>query len=520
MRHASTRIFSSLICIFGIISCTGENQSSKAPEVPAEIISIIHSPDIRQVMDQSIASFYNQNLRLPNGAPLRIERLETSATQAVREISRGETKTVMWIAPMPALAEQVNNNLVNLGARQVECKKIFSTPLVAAMDRATSLKIFPANERPSRAAIVAGEPARVINIPRADMSDSGLLALLYLERQQREATPIAADQVLSFRTYGDIPHLMNGLSTGYFGVPRVALTTEQAVIHHNKAGGDPAHIIDAIYPADSAPELEYVACISEADWLSPAQKAGALMLQKHLLSQEPQIAAQRSGFRAVQYDTDTIGSFTRESGVLPVVPVVPEPVTAALVDSVLKNTSLISPPVATMYVIDTSASMQGAPITTIKRLVRVLLEKDDRSNLAGVISFDANVRLLSPPTDQRSSLYPYVLGLETDGGSSIYDAILLAAEQLGADKFKNMQRRIILFTDGNDQSSRTVLSFFGSAFERRANGREVALNTFLLRREGIDSNDLKQITSILGGTLHEYQPNITPEDLGKLVRKN
>lgn len=501
-------------------ACRSQDKTSSEPSVPPELISIIYPPEIGTVMTQALESFHSRGEHLPNGASLRFESLEETSIQAAQRIARGDLKSVMWITPMPALAEYVNNNLVNLGARQVDCKKIFSTSLTLATHAAVTTKVFESSARPVRADLFEGSPGRIAGIPRASQSDAGILAMLYLTRQQRDVATPGDQQILGLRTFGNPDQLLEGLPVSYFGTTRVALTTEQTIIRHNRSTNDPAKLIQATYLGDNPPELEYTACISEADWLSAAQRAGALLVQKHLISQDPQIAAQKEGFRAVQYDTDKLGSFSPQTGTEEVVPVKTESITGPLVENLLKHPLLLNPKVATMYVLDTSASMEGNPLTGIKRLVRTLIEKDAKDNPAGVIAFNANATLVSAPTLDRMGLFPYIAGLETDGGSALYDAILLAADELSKQEYSTMQRRIVLVTDGNDQSSRTVLNFFGSAFERRAAGREMALNIFLLRREGIDISDLTQIVSILGGRMQEYSATQTPEEITRIINQN
>src|SRR5690606_21461728 len=44
----------------------------------------------------------------------------------------GEIKTELWLSPFPTLTNWVNHKLQNLGARQVECRPLFRSPLVFA----------------------------------------------------------------------------------------------------------------------------------------------------------------------------------------------------------------------------------------------------------------------------------------------------------------------------------------------------------------------------------------------------
>ena len=275
--------------------------------------------------------------------------------------------------------------------------------------------------------------------------------------------------------------------------------------------------LEAIYPSETVPELDYSVCLSDADWITPAEKSAAILFQKYLTSQNVQVAAQQMGFRAVQYVSDSIDSFTSALGAETQPDEVAVPLSSTQINKFFSIQDLLSPKTATMYVIDCSGSMQNDPLANAKRLVRAALEIEREGDLKGLISFSSTPQLISAPISNTHTLLPYLAGLEANGGSSIYDSILLGAEVLRKPEFSKVQRHLVLITDGNDQNSKTNLAFFSNAFQRRAGTQGLTLSIFHIENSEADVSDLKQISDLLNGTLHSLSPSITSEEFLKKI---
>jgi len=81
------------------------------------------------------------------------------------------------------------------------------------------------------------------------------------------------------------------------------------------------------------------------------------------------------------------------------------------------------------------------------------------SDLAIIVEFNDIARVAQGPTSNRRLLSHVISKLPSGGNTSIYDAIVLATQQLGMIRDTQPSRRaIILITDGSDTSSHTTLA--------------------------------------------------------------
>lgn len=138
----------------------------------------------------------------------------------------------------------------------------------------------------------------------------------------------------------------------------------------------------------------------------------------------------------------------------------PSSVVAAVDGRSLPTTSVVTasaasvaePPIVLM-VVDTSGSMAGQPMTDAKSAIsEFVAEAPDQVGL-GLLAFSTTPRLLVPPTLDRPVLLSAVAGLEAQGETALYDALVAgtAAMTMARD------RRLVVLSDGGDTRSRHTL---------------------------------------------------------------
>jgi tight adherence protein B len=102
-----------------------------------------------------------------------------------------------------------------------------------------------------------------------------------------------------------------------------------------------------------------------------------------------------------------------------------------------------------MLVVDTSGSMGGAGMATVRSAVAAFLTKVPEDVAVGLVSFAATAGVDVPPTTDLARLQKAVDGLRSRGETTLYDGIALAASALnGYD-----ERSILLLSDGGDTRS-------------------------------------------------------------------
>ncbi len=498
-----------------IIGCTPSDEPQSAPLAPPEHLLLVHSPEVSELIERSLAAFTRKTPRLPNGAPLSIERTVLPSLKSARLIARGEKKPTLFIAPTETLVHELNQRTVNLGAPHAQCKKLFSTEVVGAISRERYEQLKTRDEIKERMPLINFVRLGQLQMTGVEQSDTALVAHGQLFDLQRGSSRIGLARIIGSET-----QLLSTLSHDFFRKPRIAITSEQNVIRFNLANTSAKKRAQAVYLEPAGPQLSYSACISQADWVTAAQRSAAILLQQHLLEQETQIIAQQLGFRSDKYANSSLSVFSPEHGVATDPSRDTIDVSRSDLAKLFQSGSTLGHKRATVYIVDCSGSMSGAPIQMAKRLVRAALDVENPESTAAILELNTDPRLVTPFSTSASTLAPYLLGLEANGGSALYDAILLAAETLQRPEFIEYQRRVVLITDGNDQSSKSNLSFFSNILERRAGEREVGLSVFFIETPGVSRSDLEQITELMAGQINNISLSISSESFLEILAKN
>jgi tight adherence protein B len=108
---------------------------------------------------------------------------------------------------------------------------------------------------------------------------------------------------------------------------------------------------------------------------------------------------------------------------------------------------------AAMLVIDTSGSMAGAGIAGAKSAAAAFIASVPDDVDVGLVTFSDRPKLVTAPTADHGSVSRAVQGLTVRGETALYDAAVLAAQQVRSYTSKTL----VLLTDGNDTTSRASL---------------------------------------------------------------
>jgi len=104
---------------------------------------------------------------------------------------------------------------------------------------------------------------------------------------------------------------------------------------------------------------------------------------------------------------------------------------------------------ATMIVVDTSGSMGATGMQTVREAVNAFLAIVPADVEVGLIAFSGQPSVVAPLSRDRGLVARGVVGLTSNGETSIFDAVNLGVQQLGADG----DRSILLLSDGTDNRS-------------------------------------------------------------------
>ncbi len=145
----------------------------------------------------------------------------------------------------------------------------------------------------------------------------------------------------------------------------------------------------------------------------------------------------------------------------------------------------------TVYlVMDTSGSMQGLALSAAKNAGRQYLESVPADVAVGLVTFADDAAVAVPATEDRAAVARALDATEASGSTALFDAAVLAAEQLG----DTGSRSLVLLSDGEDEGS--------SASEQQAlaaiTSSGVAVDAVALT-DGVGAEQLSRMAQAGGG---------------------
>lgn len=106
-------------------------------------------------------------------------------------------------------------------------------------------------------------------------------------------------------------------------------------------------------------------------------------------------------------------------------------------------------PLTTFLVLDTSGSVDGGKLGQLQAAARALLGGLRPGDQAALVTFDEEVRVRVPPTDDRARLERGIGGILPGGSTALFDA-LYAGTMLASGRGRSL---LVVFTDGEDNLS-------------------------------------------------------------------
>jgi tight adherence protein B len=151
--------------------------------------------------------------------------------------------------------------------------------------------------------------------------------------------------------------------------------------------------------------------------------------------------------------------------------------------------------VEVMIVLDTSGSMQGAPIDAARTAAASFVDRVPPGARVGVVGFGSTAALALPLTTDHAATKAAIGALVAGGETALYDGVALALDQFPPGG--NSQRHLVLLSDGGDTASTGSLE--AVAVKAKAAGARV--NAVALATGESDETALRQLSQGGGGTL-------------------
>ena len=112
-------------------------------------------------------------------------------------------------------------------------------------------------------------------------------------------------------------------------------------------------------------------------------------------------------------------------------------------------------PASIVFVVDTSTSMKYEKWAKLKAALKKFLSRAREGNDYTLVAFADRPRLVAESVGAQE-LWQSVLGLETEGNTALYDAVLLGLDVLG--RTPRRHKALVLLSDGQDIKSRAGLA--------------------------------------------------------------
>lgn len=148
-----------------------------------------------------------------------------------------------------------------------------------------------------------------------------------------------------------------------------------------------------------------------------------------------------------------------------------------------------------VLVVDTSGSMEGAPMAAAKTAIRAFLDEIETTTEVALVGFSDSARILSPFTADRSKTQAAVARLTARGETALYDGVLQGLKLI-KDR-STEQRNIVVLSDGADTASRTG----SAAVLATAKSTDARIFSVALESPEFSAEALGSLSRKTGGTL-------------------
>jgi tight adherence protein B len=160
---------------------------------------------------------------------------------------------------------------------------------------------------------------------------------------------------------------------------------------------------------------------------------------------------------------------------------------AASADDAVERTSILA--------IDTSLSMAGQRIAEAKKAATSYLSAVPDNVRVGVLTFDDDVEVVTPPGFDRDAARAAIAGLRLTRETSLYDGVLGALDAVGTAGEDVGQRKVLVLSDGRDTTDTDLEDVVGAIRKSAARVDVVSL------QKGADNAPLQSIAEAGRGTV-------------------
>ena len=510
--------------------------SSPRPTGDKVVVTVAYGSEKKRWLEEQAAAFAKTAPSVAGGRPIEVKLVAQGSGEALRGIVSGSSRPTVFSPASSVYLPLLNEAWAAKTARDrplvTAGEPLVLSPVVVAMWRPMAealgwpdkqlgwADLLAVNANPRGWGAFGHEEWGRFKLGHThpEHSNSGLLAVLaeaYAGAGKTRGLTVAdlddpRTRKLVAAVEGTIVHY--GKSTGFFADKMrergptylsAAVLYENLVIEsYEKPGAVP---LVALYPKEGTFWSDHPYAILDAEWVGPPEREAAELLLAFLRARPAQERALALGFRpgdpaiAMGAPIDAAhGVDAKQPETLLEVPAAAT--LARLIELWRENKKSTD----VILVFDKSGSMAGRPLTQAKDGARTFLAALAPSDEATLLFFDSRVATPLGPlriAEGRERLLAAVAGVNADGGTALYDALVAAAELSRARAAKNPGRihAIVVMTDGKDENSRLALD----AVKGRLRGGDIRLFTIAYGDGGAQSRGVLVALAEAAGGAHQ-----------------
>jgi hypothetical protein len=281
-------------------------------------VKIVHSRETSLLVRDLVKDIEKRSITLNDGSLIRVNDIEEEDITAAQQLSQGALRAEAWLVAPHELTAWVNAQKSPLGSGFSDCIPVFSSKLVLVTKRIDA-EIYlshststPINALLERTGIDGDQTRAKLTIHNPRRSGIGLATLYGVAEMALGSLQITADTLSRSVRYPEYRALISdttSLPHAYgFGLERRSnviagfITTEQEALSLKaQALQDKGESSYVYVPLNAPTPVTYALCISDAPWVSTAQKVSirriATLLKENLAQSVP--TKSLYGFEAV-----------------------------------------------------------------------------------------------------------------------------------------------------------------------------------------------------------------------------
>jgi Ca-activated chloride channel family protein len=533
-----------MLCL--VAGCVGVERVTSLTGGNKTVVSIVYGSEKEEWLEPLVEAYNAAQHETADGSIVVIEATPMGSIESIEAIMSGRIEPTVW-SPASSVYLPVAQNewRTRNGAELFEGtpEDLVLSPVVIAMWRPMAEALgwpeTPIGWTDVAQLAISDEGWEVFGFPEwgefkfghthPNYSNSGLVSILaetYAGAgKQRGLTldDVISEEVSEFVGQVESAIIHYGKSTGFFAnrmFERGPSYLSAAVMYENlvvaqeekRLRGQSAQVpVVAIYPKEGTFWSNHPYVILDAPWVTPEQKAAAEDFQAFLLATPQQEQAVQYGFRPADPAVGLSSPLDIEHGVDPGQPqTVLEVPEAEVIESAQRLWKQVKKPVDLTLVVDTSGSMSGDKIASVRSSLVEFLNLLDNRDRVQIVVFNSDVTTitpLAPLADKRAEMIQRVSGLVEGGDTSLYDATLQAYNDLEQNGDPEHIRAVVVLSDGEDTSSLQSLSQVTAAIGDIGEEGGNAIKVFTIAfGSGADTGVLRQLAEVTGGRQYSGEP--------------